>query len=93
MEYKFPSRVNKSLIIAFFTIEQFIPMFICMALGYTFSVPIESILLAVIYFKLSSYFINNYPRGYVEHMLWYGGFIKLNLGKSTPDPMKKEFIQ
>lgn len=91
--YRIPYRVNKPLIVLFFTMDQFIPIFIAMMLGYTFKAGIESMIFAIIYFQFSSYFSSNFPRGHVEHTLWYWGLLKLKLGTTFPDPMKREFIR
>ncbi|QIR16442.1 type IV conjugative transfer system protein TraL [Shewanella aestuarii] len=93
MTYRIPKKVNDSLLILFFTLEQFIPIAIAVMLGYTFKAAMESMIFAIMYFKITSYFSQNHPRGYVEHMLWYYGIMKLKLGAKTPDPMKKEFIR
>lgn len=92
-EYNVPHRVNNSLIILFFTVKQFIPIAIAVMLGYTFKAVIESTIFAILFYKISSYFDRNHPKGYVSHSLWYRGVLNLKLGNKTPDPMKREFIQ
>ncbi|WP_076415071.1 type IV conjugative transfer system protein TraL [Shewanella sp. UCD-KL12] len=91
--YKIPKKVNESLIVLFFTLEQFIPIAVAIALGYTFKAVFESIIFAILYFKITSYFAQNHPRGYVEHSLWYLGIMPMKLGYKTPDPLKREFIK
>ena len=93
MTYRIPKKVNESLLILFFTLEQFIPIAIAVMLGYTFKAAMESMIFAIMYFKITSYFAENHPRGFVEHTLWYYGIMPLKLGFKTPDPMKKEFIR
>ncbi len=93
MTYRIPKKVNDSLLILFFTLEQFVPIAIAIMLGYTFKAAIESMIFALMYFKITSYFAANHPKGYVEHTLWYYGVMPLKLGKMTPDPMKREFIR
>jgi len=93
MSYRIPKKVNESLIIVFFTLEQFVPIAIAIMLGYTFKAAIESTMFAFMYFIITSYFADNHPRGFVEHTLWYYGFLPLKLGHNTPDPMKREFIR
>lgn len=91
--YKIPYRVNKPLIVLFFTLDQFIPIAVAIALGYTFKAVFESMMFAIMYFKITSYFNENHPRGFVEHFLWYWGLMPLKLGVTTPDPLKREFIK
>lgn len=91
--YRIPYRVNKPLLVLFFTLDQFIPIAIALALGYTFKAVFEASIFAILYFKITSYFGENHPRGYVEHVLWYWGVMPLKLGFTVPDPLKREFIK
>ncbi|BDQ68375.1 type IV conjugative transfer system protein TraL [Shewanella xiamenensis] len=91
--YRIPFRVNKPLLVLFFTLDQFIPIAIALALGYTFRAVFEASIFAIMYFKITSYFSENHPRGYVEHVLWYWGVMPLKLGFTVPDPLKREFIK
>ncbi|MEH6454700.1 MAG: type IV conjugative transfer system protein TraL [Cocleimonas sp.] len=91
--YRIPHRVNKPLLVLFFTLDQFIPIATAFGLGYTFKAVPEAIIFAVMYFKITSYFAENHPRGYVEHALWYCGVMPLKLGFTVPDPLKREFMK
>jgi conjugal transfer pilus assembly protein TraL len=91
--YKIPHRVNKPLLVLFLTLDQFVPIAIAIALGYTFKAAIESMIFAIMYFKITNYFAINHPRGFVEHVLWYWGVMPLKLGFTVPDPLKREFIK
>ncbi|GIU41062.1 hypothetical protein TUM3794_20610 [Shewanella colwelliana] len=91
--YRVPRRINDPLIVFFVTLDQFIPIFIALILGYTFKAAVEATLFAFMYFKVTNYFITNHPRGYVEHALWYSGLMPLKLGSKAADPLKREFIK
>ncbi|AYV11426.1 type IV conjugative transfer system protein TraL [Shewanella algae] len=91
--YRVPRRINDPLIVFFVTLDQFIPIFIALILGYTFKAAVEATLFAFMYFKITNYFTTNHPRGYVEHALWYWGLMPLKLGSKAADPLKREFIK
>lgn len=93
MTYTIPHRVNKPLILAFFTLDQFIPIFIAVVLGYTFKAGMEAMIFGTIYFQVSGYFAKYHPRGFVEHSLWRMGLLRLKLGNKFPDSLKRDFYR
>ena len=91
--YRIPHRVNAPLSIAFWNVDQIVPVFTAIGVGSVFRMMDVALVFAVVYFIVIGRIKERYARGFVTHKLWWLGFMPIGNSPSVPDPMHREFFQ
>lgn len=92
-QHYLPIRVNESMMVIFWDVDEVRPIILSFALGVPFDIVNYAVPLGLVYFFIARKIKAKYAKGILSHMSWWHGLLPMKTTRSMPDPLVRELFR